>query len=84
MSDQSLTVRVSRSTHELLRSLAAQSGSTITAVIEQAARDLQRRRFWDDFNARCQALKADATAWADLREEDSVWDVTTAEALPKE
>ena len=84
MSDHSLTIRVSRSTHELLRSLATKSNTTITAVVDQAARDLQRRKFWGDFNARCSAVKADATAWADLRAEDSAWDVTTAEGLSRE
>lgn len=84
MSDQTLTIRVSRSTHELLRSLAEVSNTTITAVVDQAARDLQRRKFWDDFNAQCLALKADASAWADLRAEDAAWDVTIADGLARE
>jgi hypothetical protein len=78
---ESLTIRVSRSTHELLRDLASKSNTTITAVVDEAVRDLQRKKFWEDFNAECAALRADPEAWADLRQEDSVWDQTLADGL---
>ena len=84
MSDQSLTIRVSRSTHALLRDLAAKSNATITAVVDEAVRDLQRKKFWADFNAACDALRADPAAWADLRSEDAVWEGTIADGLPSE
>jgi predicted transcriptional regulator len=78
---ESLTIRVSRSTHELLRDLAARSNATITAVVDEAVRDLQRKKFWEDFNAACEALRADPAVWADLRQEDAVWDQTLADGL---
>ena len=53
MSDTRLTIRVSRSTHELLRVLADKSNATITAVADEAVRVLQRKKFWADFNAAC-------------------------------
>lgn len=81
MSDQSLTIRVSRSTHELLRELAAKSNATITAVVDEAVRDLQRKKFWADFNAACEALRADSVSWADLRREDGEWEATLADGL---
>ena len=84
MPDPTLTIRVSRSTHELLRSLASKSSTTITAVVDEAVRDLQRRLFWEDFNARCAELASDSPTWADLQAEDSAWDVTTADGLPRE
>ncbi len=84
MPDQSLTVRVSRSTHELLRDLATRSNATITAVVDVAVRDLQRKRFWADFNAACEALQADPAAWADLRQEDAAWEQTLADGLGEE
>jgi hypothetical protein len=83
-SDQSLTIRVSRSTHELLRDLAAKSNTTITAVVDEAVQDLQRKKFWADFNAACEALKADPAAWADLRHEDAAWEKTIADGLEEE
>lgn len=84
MADQSLTIRVSRSTHELLRDLAAKSNATITAVVDEAVRDLQRKKFWADFNAACEALRAEPAAWADLRSEDAVWEQTLADGLQTE
>ena len=67
MSDTSLTIRVSRSTHELLRDLAAKSKASITAVVDEAVHDLQRKKFWADFNAACESLQAEPEAWADRR-----------------
>jgi hypothetical protein len=84
MSDQSLTIRVSRSTHELLRDLAARSNTTITAVVDEAVSDLQRKRFWADFNAACAALRANPVAWADLQNEDAAWESTLADGLEQE
>jgi predicted transcriptional regulator len=84
MSDTSLTIRVSRSTHELLRDLADKSNATITAVVDEAVRDLQRKRFWEDFNAACAALQADPAARADLQREDETWEATVADGLEGE
>jgi predicted transcriptional regulator len=84
MNDSSLTIRVSRSTHELLRDLASRSNSTITAVVDEAAHDLQRKKFWADFNAACEAVQADPAARADLEQEDAAWDVTLADGLEAE
>jgi predicted transcriptional regulator len=84
MTDSSLTIRVSRSTHELLRDLASKSDTTITAVVDEAARDLQRKRFWADFNAACEAVEADPAARADLRQEDAAWETTLADGLEQE
>jgi hypothetical protein len=81
MSNPTLTIRVSRSTHELLRELAARSDTTITAVVDEAVRELQRKRFWADYNAASEALRADPKAWADLQHEDSAWDQTLADGL---
>lgn len=84
VSDTSLTIRVSRSTHELLRGLADKSNATITAVVDEAVRDLQRKKFWADFNARCAAIQADPEAQADLRQEDVAWEATLADGLDEE
>jgi hypothetical protein len=81
MSGTSSTIRVSRSTHELLRDLAANSNTTIRAVVDEAVQDLQRKRFWADFNAVCEAIQADPVAWANLRREDADWEETLADGL---
>lgn len=84
MPDSSLTIRVSRSTHELLRELASKSNATITAVVDEAVQDLEQKKFWADFNAACEAAKAAPAAWADLRSEDTAWESTLADGLALE
>jgi predicted transcriptional regulator len=77
----SLTIRVSRSTHELLRDLAARSNVTMASLLDEAVRDLKRKRFWADYHASVTALKADPQAWADLQSEVAAWDNTLADGL---
>jgi hypothetical protein len=82
MSDQSVTIRVSRSTHALLRDLAGRSNATLTAVVDEAVRDLRRKTFWAEFNASVAALKADhPEAWAEIQREASAWDVALGDGL---
>jgi hypothetical protein len=47
-------------------------------------RDLQCKKFWADFNAACEALKADLVASADLWREDAAWEETLADGLEQE
>ncbi len=77
----SLTIRVSRSTHGLLRELADQTGDTMTDIVDRAVREYQRRQFWADYHAAYAALRADPSAWADLQGEVESWDSTSADGL---
>ena len=81
---ESLTIRVSRFTHGLLRDLAAKTNTTITAVVDQAVRDLQRKKFWAEFHAASEALRADPKAWAAYQAETAAWDITLADGLTME
>jgi hypothetical protein len=81
---ESLTIRVSRSTHEILRELADKSNETMTAIVDKAVQELQRKRFWEDFNASCAAVQASPEAWADLQQEDRAWESTLADGLENE
>jgi hypothetical protein len=78
---ETLTIRVSRSTHAILRELAAKSDMTMTQVVDEAVRELRKKRFWADYHASYAALKADPDAWADLQEEAAAWDSTLADGL---
>jgi hypothetical protein len=78
---ESRTIRVTRPTHELLQALAAESRTTITAVVDEAVRELGRKRFWAGFNASCEALRAAPNVWADLHLEDAGWEATLADGL---
>jgi predicted transcriptional regulator len=77
----SLTIRVSRSTHALLRELAEKADATMADVVDRAVRDYQRRQFWADYHSAYAALQADPAAAAGLRHEVEAWDVTSADGL---
>jgi hypothetical protein len=53
-------------------------------MLDELVGDLQRKRFWADFNAACAALQANPAAWADLQTEDAVWEFTLADGLEVE
>ena len=79
--DQSLTIRVSRSTHGLLRELAARTGETMTDIVDRSVREYQRQRFWADYHAAYEAANADPVASADFQAELEAWDSTSADGL---
>ena len=56
-------VRISESTHATLRSLAAEGGETMQAVLDKAVEDYRRRRFWDQVEAAAGDLRKDSAAW---------------------
>ena len=78
MNAESLTIRVSRSTHGLLRDLSDRTGETMTDIVDRAVREYQRRRFWEDYHAAYAAIQADPP---ELRGEIDLWDLTLADGL---
>jgi hypothetical protein len=77
----SLTIRISRSTHEILRSLSDTTGLTMAAVVDLALRDFRRKRFWDDYHAAYAELRADPDAWSDFQRELEPWAGPPVEGL---
>lgn len=84
MADATTLIRVSRATHEKLRRLSEAESSPITAIVELAVKDLERKRFWERFHRACEAVRADPEASAALDAEDAAWEVTLADGLAEE
>jgi hypothetical protein len=78
---ESLTIRISRSTHEILHDLAAKSSLPMTAIVDEAVRDYQRRKFWEAFDASCASLKANPEVFASYQREAALWESTLADGL---
>jgi hypothetical protein len=78
---ETLTIRVSRSTHAILRALAAESDQTMSQVVDEAARELRKKRFWADYHASYAALNADPEAWSDFQDEVRAWEATLSDGL---
>ena len=77
----SLTIRVSRSTHGRLRELADRTGETMADIVDLAVRNYQRERFWADYHAAHAAIQVDPSAQADLQDEIESWDSTSSDGL---
>lgn len=77
----SLTVRVSRSTHEALRELSTALDRPMAQIVDEAVREFRNRRFWEDYHAAYAALQAEPEAWEDLQQEVAAWDPALADGL---
>lgn len=58
--------------------------STDEAQRQEAAQQLHERddaRFWAEYNAQIEKLKADPEAWRQIQEEDKIWEATLMDGL---
>ena len=63
----STTIRVSESTRDRFARLSEATGRPMTRLLDDAAEALERRLFFDEFNAGYEALRADPDVWWDQR-----------------
>jgi hypothetical protein len=82
MSD-TLTVRITRSAHAALRSLAEDSDESMTEILEKAIEAYRRARFLAGLNADYAALREDSSAWEGEKKERRAWDATLSDGLPE-
>ncbi len=78
---ESQTIRMSKKTHRTLRQLAEKAGTSMTAILEAAVSEYQKKKYWEEYNAGYAALRADPEKWADYQKEIEAWDVTLADGL---
>ncbi len=74
-------VRVTKSTREVLRELAAKSGEPMQTILERAIEEYRRRRFLEETNAAYAAFKQDKAEWEPFQKEQAEWDVTLLDGL---
>ncbi len=65
----SLTVRIDKAAHQILRELAEQTGESMQAVLTKAIEEYQRTQFLDGLNADFAALRSKPKAWQEEQEE---------------
>lgn len=78
------TVRVSNSTRDLLRRLAAAERRPMQAIMAAALEAYRRERFLSAVNAGYAALREDKSAWAGVIEERTAWDPVLLDGLSAE
>lgn len=69
-------VRISTTTHQVLRRLSSEVGESMQTIVEEAIEQYRRRRFLEGLNQDFKALKEDSQAWQEELEERSLWDKT--------
>jgi|SRR5580700_859520 hypothetical protein len=74
-------VRVTESSHQMLKELAVQTGRTVVDVLEQALDAYRRKLFFEQMNAGYAELRSDPKAWAEHQAERKQWDATLRDGL---
>ena len=78
------TTRISKETHELLRRLSEEEGSSMQSIIESALEEYRRKKFLEDSNAAYKKLRLREEDWAQEKEEREDWDKTLQDGLDKD
>ena len=65
----STTLRVSTETRDRFAQLAATTGRPMTQLLAEAADALERRLFFEEFNAGYERLRGDPEEWAEVEAE---------------
>ncbi len=75
------TIRISKETYNTVKSIAQQQNQKIQAVVEQAVKDLKKKRFFDNLNSDYIKLKADSPGWAEEKAEREEWGAVLKDGL---
>jgi hypothetical protein len=75
------TVRISETSHQILKEVADQTGQTMMAVLDMALDAYRRKLFFDQVNAGYSELRADPEAWAKHLAERKLLDATLLDGL---
>jgi hypothetical protein len=78
---ESQTIRVSKTTRDILRDLAVKGGTTMAAIAEEAVKQYEKKKFWENYHAGYKALRADPIAWSEYQDEVDLWDTSLADGL---
>ncbi len=77
----SVNVRISEESHQVLRELSEQEGTSMQNLLDEAVEQLRRRKFLVQANAAFAALKADPKAWKEELEERKLWERTSSDGV---
>jgi len=61
--------------------MAQKSGQTMTDILDEAVKQLERQRFFEELNRQVMKLREDPVAWAEVEAERAEWDVTLMDNL---
>lgn len=80
----STTVRISQSSWQALKLIAAQAGEPMQAVLDKAIEAYRRQCFLQKANDAYAALRENAEAWQEEIMEREAWDITLGDGLRRD
>ena len=81
---QSVNVRISSQSYQILKTLAQDNSQTMQSVIDQALEDLRRRKILEATNEAFSTLKANQDLWQEEITERKVWENTLSDGVENE
>lgn len=78
------SIRVSKETHDQIKSLAEQQKKAMGDVIAEAIDHYREQRFWQDAQDAYGRLRNDPAAWAHYQDELREWDAVLMDGLENE
>lgn len=78
------TIRISTSSHEILKEESMASGRSMQAVLEDAIEHYRRQRFVQGVNAAYARVREDELAWGEIVEERKAWEGSVGDGLDDE
>lgn len=75
------TVRISETSHRILKTMAEQTGQSMMDVLDRALEAYRRKQFFDQMNAGYAELQAEPEAWAEHLAERKAWDATLMDGM---
>ncbi|OPL16306.1 MAG: hypothetical protein AVO38_08115 [delta proteobacterium ML8_D] len=70
------TIRISKTTHQLLKTLASQDNISMQAIVEQAVEHYRRLCFLEGLSSDFASLRENNENWHDELQERKEWDIT--------
>ncbi len=81
---QSVNVRISSQSYQILKDLSREKGQTMQSLIDQALEELRRKKMLEAANEAFAALKADREAWREELAERGLWENTLVDGVENE
>ena len=81
---QSVNVRISSNSYQILKELARDEGQTMQSLIDAALEDLRRRKILEATNQAFAALKENEVEWKEELAERQLWENTLSDGVEKE
>jgi hypothetical protein len=81
---QSVNVRISSNSYQILKSLSQEEGQTMQSLIDNALENLRREKMLEAANQAFARLKADENEWSEELAERELWENTLSDGVEKE